>query len=293
MAGNGFSVLSTDLKLIETFVPTMETSTAGIGPTNTLLGDAWFVHSDSPGVVGTRAIFGVDGGSEHSDSITIFRAEIESGNKLGNVVGITGDSRIRLDEPAPTESIQVGDIIVLGNGSRAVIFEVDSSFTPGSEEIPIKKLGRFTPNNLSFSFPFAGSYLFNFRDVTFVTYYIDEGKNQLMADYHDKGKTGYDDLSRQSFVVAYNVEDLQVYYFYGADTVDLSVINTNPDISSTKLNNENIKAVVIGMTSRSPYGDGTYNKVRPALFNRASGSNKDDHFRTMLTQTIYLRNYHL
>jgi hypothetical protein len=300
MAGNGFSIMGSSLKLVQAYTPTREN---GSVPPGTAVGSAWFNHSDST-ATGVRAIYGVDGGSQHADTVSVFRAEIETGNLMGKVVGIVSGNTIKLDQEVHKDAVKPGDIIALSNvssldpsQSTAVILEVDSSYPTGPytdpklDEFPINLNGRFTHSSLSFSFPFAGSYMYNLRDITFVTYYIDEAQNTLMADYHDKTRNGYDDLTRNSFVVANNIEDLQLFYYYGVDTVDITQVNTAPDISSGKLDAESVKAVAMGMTARSPYGDGPYNQARPALFNRAAGTARDNRMRSTLVQTIQLRNF--
>jgi prepilin-type N-terminal cleavage/methylation domain-containing protein len=331
MAGNGFSVLGPSLKQIQVYTPTMERATCGSPATTTVFGYDWFRHSnytsyvppdtciadpsapgcsgggsvpcsvnpaDTPGV---RAIFGIDGGEYDSDSITIFRSEIESGELLGKLTAVSGN-KITITPEAETsdknfeKAILPGDILALVNGENAVVLEVAGDYIDGDTEIPIKTGGRFTPNSLT-SIPYlSGSFIYNFRDVTFVTYYVDQEKNQLMADYHDRTKIddggadrSDDPTGRRSFAVAYNVEDLQIYYFF--DDVNMVLVATDPAISTARLDDQRIRAVAIGITSRSPYGEGARNKFRPALFNRRAGTDRDDRVRSTLVQTIYLRNY--
>jgi hypothetical protein len=73
----------------------------------------------------------------------------------------------------------------------------------------------------------------------------------------------------------------------------MTSVTNSPDLTSVKLNDKRVKAVAIGMTSISPYGDGPYNKFRPALFNRLAGTVRDNRIRSTLVQTVYLRNFHL
>ena len=113
-----------------------------------------------------------------------------------------------------------------------------------------------------------------------------------MADFHDTARTAYDDLSRNSFVIAYNIEDLQIYYYFDTEDVDMTKIATAPLISSDRLDEERVKAVAVGITAGSPYGDGPRDKFRPALFNRLAGTRRDDRIRSTLVQTVPLRNFH-
>jgi Tfp pilus assembly protein PilW len=299
MAGNGMSIVGNS-KLIQIYSPTRELLTGSTPPTSTYTTPAWFVHPYTGAPTGVRAIYGVDGGAANSDSLTVFRAEIESGTQLAKVVSQSGNS-LTIDEVAPDGSILRGDIIAVSNSSGAIVLEVDDSYDPTSTTIPIKASGRYTPPSLSSVFAFEGAYLYNFRDVTFVTYYVDQDTNSLMADYHDNSRTAFDDTARKSFVVANNIEDLQVYFFSildgvvsGVDVgVDMTKISLTRPISIANLDKdvpEPIKAVAIGMTSISPYGDGPYNRFRPSLFNRKAGTTRDNRIRSTLVQTINLRN---
>ncbi|MDR2339197.1 MAG: hypothetical protein LBF40_03555 [Deltaproteobacteria bacterium] len=302
MAGNGISVLGSSVQLVRAYSPTKETKTGDASPiTDTNTTPSWFRYADGTddGIMG---LYGIDGGTVNADTITIFRAEAESGNSLAKVSSDPSGSTLYLSEDLPDKAVLPLDIIAVANGSDAVLLQVDDSFVEGSNEIPIKLNGRFTPSTLSFGFPFtfAGAYLYNFRDVSFVTYYVDQTKNQLMADYHDNGRTGWDDTARQSFIVAYNIEDMQIYYFYNEDTVDMAALTTTPDVSFARLEKDPVKAVTVGLTSKAPYGEGPCTQQRPRLFNRLQDhpgmtspncSILDNHPRSVLVQTVFLRNF--
>jgi hypothetical protein len=295
MAGNGFSLLGPDLKLIQAYTPTREIPSGGPPSAINAVSD-WFHHSDSiSGTSGVRAIFGVNGGANYPDTVTIFRAEVESGNPLAKVKGISGND-IQLDSDVPQEAIKSGDIIALGSGTQAIILQTDAiNFSGGkTSTLPIKAEGRFTTNSPFFptGFNLEGAYVYNFREVRFVTYWVDEANSQLMADYHDNSMTHFDDNARRSQVVAYNIEDLQVYYFYDLESVDTSRITDVPLISSARLNDNKVKAVTIGLAARSSYGTGPKNRRRPKLFDRDQGA-LDNNIHNTLVETIYLRNYHI
>jgi hypothetical protein len=302
MAGNGYSLLGPDVKLIQVWSPTREIPYAGGNPPTEISvvsgSTKWFYHSDSlSGAPGVRGLYGVDGGENNPDTITLFRAEVESGNPLGRVKDLTG-GELEMDAEFFQEAVQPGDIIVVASGLQAIILETDDDFhfsAGKATKIPLKNGGRFTRNSSDFfptGFPLTGAQVWNFRDVLFVTYYVDESNNQLMADYHDTAKADYDS-TKQTQVVAYNIEDLQFYYFYDTDTVDNSLISTAPLISSSILDSKRVKAVTIGVVSRSPRGEGPGKYFRPAFFNRDAGDVYDNHPRTSLVETVYVRNYHL
>jgi type II secretory pathway pseudopilin PulG len=299
MAGNGMSILGSSANLMQIYSPTREILTNASPPTSTSVAPNWFSYPDSSGETGAWGIYGYDGGDNDPDTLTIFRAEVETGNFLGKVESVSGN-RLTLVESPPTDAVDPGDIVALANGDNSVLLEIDASFSPGSREIPIKLGGRFTPTSLGFSFPFAGSYFYNFRDVTFVTYYIDQANNQLMADYHDNGRSGFDDPTRESFIVAYNIEDLEVFYFFDTDSVDMDQVVNKSDMKFSILkgdpsnNPKPVKAVAIGLISRAPYGEGPHTRFRPALFNRKadpSPATDDNRPRSVLVQTVFLRNF--
>ncbi|MDR1080441.1 MAG: PilW family protein [Deltaproteobacteria bacterium] len=296
MAGNGYSLLGPDMRLMQIWTPSREKATSGHPPSEMEAAAGWFRHADipGPGGLGARAIFGVDGGSTDPDTLTIFRSEVESGNQLSKVKGVSGNT-LELDDDIPEEAIKTGDIIAVGNGDQGVLMQVGTlSFSGGkTSELPIKTGGRFTSPSMTPPFSLTNAFVFNFRDVGLTTYYVDMATNSLMADFHDVARDNYDDAAGTSSIIASNIEDFQVYYFFKDDTVDFSLTSNNPDISSTSLNTERVKAISLGLVARSPYGDGPNNKVRPALFNRSAGLTADNRLRSVLIETIYLRNFNI
>jgi hypothetical protein len=294
MAGNGFSLLGADVKLVQAYTPTRESYASGTTPpTNIIVDSAWYRNPDTT-VPGVRAIFGVDGGANLPDTLTIFRAEVESGNPLATVNKVSGDT-LELGDVIPEEAIKSGDIIAVGSGAQGLILQTGNiSFTGGgTTQLPIKTGGRFTAPSgfVPTGFTIQGAYIYNFRDIGIITYYVDSVNNNLMAAYHDVGRNSYDDAAGTSSVVANNIEDFQVYYYLDNKDVDFTDTTTNPDISTAILNARRVKAVSIGLTARSPYGAGPSNRSRPALFNRAAGTSLDSHPRNILVETIYLRNF--
>lgn len=300
MAGNGYGLYGAQLKLIQAYTPTREIPRTGNPPSEVTVSPGFFAHSDSiAGTAGVRAIYGVDGGDSSSDSLTIFRAEVESGNPLAGVKEWSSSSNtIKTDIPIPAEAIKVGDIVAIGDVNKVYLAEVASLSSAPISSITLKPGGRFT-NAVSPVIPstesVVGNYIYNFRDVVFVTYYLDQDNKQLMADYHDIAKTNYDDATKHTSVVAYNIEDFQVFYFFESEEVDNSLLGETPDISSARLNTDRVKAVTIGLVSVSPLGSGVADKKRPRFFNRdaAPDSEKDNKYRSVLVETIYLRNFHI
>jgi hypothetical protein len=299
MAGNGFALLGPNLKLIQAWSPTREvTNSPPTPPTSMVSSVGWFRNSDTS-TLGVRAIYGVDGGANFPDTLTVFRAEVETGTPLAKVKDLTSNE-VQLDDTdsIPEKSIKPGDIIALVEGQTGVILQSGDILFAGGETsvIPVKQGGRFTAptSYIKAALDVSAAYLYNFRDVGMITYWVDTATNSLMAAYHDTDRTDFADLAGTSSIVADNIEDLQVYYYLRDDTVDFAQTSAAPDMSSNRLDSDagKVKAVSLGLTSRSSYGDGNNTRRRPALFNRSLGTNLDDRQRTTLIETIFLRNFH-
>jgi hypothetical protein len=302
MAGNGIYVLNPTIKLVQAYVPSkqriLSNGRPGIDPT-----DGWFAHADaitSDRTTGVRPIFGMDGLGEHSDTVTTFRTDIEFSTSLGQVVNLTS-TKITLKEPINKERARAGELLALTNNGHAMLFEVDETATSDTAEIKIKSDGRFTNpagppydsflyRDSLFSLPFVDAELYNVRDAYIVTYYVDEETNRLMAAFHDQARRAYDLPASKSVVVADNIEDLQLYYFFDNDDVNNELVSSNPIINSKLLDTNAVKAVTIGLTAIASYGDARRTKFRPALFNRLAGATRDDRRRETIQQTIFLRN---
>ena len=300
MAGNSSFVLGADVRTVNAYVPGMEVIQDGQAVRKA--GENWFSHADTD-ELGARPIFGVDGGQNGPDTLTIFRTSTESGAPVGYLAQpYSNANRIVLQENFVEGTLEPGDIIALVNNGRAVILEVaDADFT--NTTINIQSPGRFTsgdvPTGAAGSFV-AGSAVYNLRDVTLVTYYLDTENNNLMADYHDSA-VGVADGQAGTAIVATNIEDFQVFYYFPTETVETSppaTLPNNHQVTSAKLDNvlavgPKVLAVNLALVARSPYGDGQGNRYgRPALFNRlaAPEAENDNHPRSILTETIYLRN---
>ena len=237
----------------------------------------------------------MDGGKHLPDTLTVLRASAESGTPIASVVDY--DSRrelLILDRAVPREAVREGDILAIATADGAYLAEAGPLPSGPADFLTLKKGGRFT-NTSSPVIPqevdAPGASVHNFRDVTFVTYYVDMVTERLMADYHDVGRAYYDDKDRKSSVVANHIEDLQLYYFFETDKVDPALNSADPVISSNRLNRDRVKAVSVGLVSRSPYGKGKPVITRPALFNRLEGTARDNRPRDVLVETVFVRNY--
>jgi hypothetical protein len=295
MAGNGMFLIGPRLKKIQAYVPSREILKSGLSEIQ--LGLDWYRHADAPASsTGVRAIYGVDGGSDRPDTLTVFRSEVEYGAPIGQAKGFKG-SDLQMSEPVPAGTVKPGDIVVLAKGSQAVLLEAGAFSGNLSDSIPINPKGRYTaPSFTDNFFNPSQAYVYNFRDAILVTYYLaqdtaDPKNFNLMADYHDITKTSYDNPAAQSSIVAANIEDFQVYYYFDSDPVDLAKVTDTPSIGSSLLDSNKVKAVAIGLTSRSAWGDGPRLHKRPSLFNRDAGSALDNRKRNTLIETISLRNY--
>ena len=321
MAGNGYALLGAPnrLQFVQAWVPSQE-RLDGSGRAIQTGPAGWFSHADTaaesaiaaPDQLGARAIFGVDGGKDGPDTLTIFRAEVESGAPLGHLRSPYdfSDGRLFFNENFQEGVVREKDILVLVNDDRAVLAEVWA--VPAAAPmnyVDINRGGRFTPpDSGAFDFP-AGADVYNLRDVVFVTYFLDEENRQLMADYHDLDENG---RPLGPVVVAVNIEDFQVYYCFNDEVVNFepgldpdSVIDLSidPVINSDKLDVRNaggvdrinrVKAVVLGLMARAGEGRDDRSaqpRPRPAFFNRAEGTEADRFTRNILTEIIYLRNY--
>lgn len=288
MAGNSFPLMGLDITHIQV------AGTDG----------KWFKYSGVSDY-GVRPVWGEDGGANGTDSLTIFRADVESGSAVGQLAGgfSPGGSEdsLALQENFKYNTLQPGDIIALVNGSQAAVLQVSSNENHFPEknssdvitgETNIIYLGdtRFVPGESMpniLGFP-AGTYVYNLRDITFVTYSIDD-KHNLVANYHDAGLTEFD--SNQSVIVATNIEDFQVRYILNGENIGplLGHDGLNPgQLDSTSW----VVAVNLAMVARSAIDDGS-RKNRPPqqLFNHAYSGTGDGYPRRVLIETIFLRNF--
>ncbi len=290
MAGNCFALLGPNVERIQIYLPKVGSRPAG-----------WFKYS-SASDPGALPIFGFDGGSGGTDSLTIFRTDIESASPVGRLANEyqPGSSTVRLDfiEPFEKGTLEDGDIVALVNGNRAMVLEagqIDSSSRAyavlGDRFRP--DMGQSLPDSTTFP---RGTYVYNLRNVTLVTFQIDSEINALVADYHDHELMA-DNLDKDEMViVAHNIEDFQVRYWLGGTAGGLVVrpLQGADSINESDfLNNSSwVRAVNLAMVAVSPTVDEKRGLVaRQALFNHTDLGPNDRRLRRSLAETVFLRNY--
>jgi hypothetical protein len=288
MAGNGLEVLGSKVQSVQLYGPTKHDLDAqGLKITRTA---GWFKHPDAAtSQMGLLGVYGTDGGANGSDSITVFRSEVENPLPVAEVASFSNGS-FALSSPLAADAVRPGDVMAAVNSSAAFIFEV-ASVPAALTSLQLKRHGRFTFDGPPTGFPTAGSFLYNLRDVSVVTYFVDESTHRLMADYHDRTRTVFDDPAKGAVTVAEDIEDLQIYYFFANDSLKLENVVNNPALSYDRFAAERVKAAAVAVTSRSVVrlNRGRFN--RPALFNRVAGSAVDQRRRATLMEVAYLRNF--
>jgi prepilin-type N-terminal cleavage/methylation domain-containing protein len=285
MAGNGLKAATPALKTVQAWTPSQ---VALYGGRAYIAGTpGWFKHHDAD-EPGFRAIFGIDGGLDHSDAVTVFKSDIEFPPPIGYVVSMDG-AELRLLDPVLEGAAEPGDIIAVASRGTGFLLEIDHV---DKEVVRYKPFGRFTcPSGPPASVEVYGAPVHNFRNVTLTTYYVDEANNRLMAAHHDQARDAYDDPDSKSVVLADNVEDLQLFYYYDFDLVDPDLAAFDPDVGSKRLEDSAVKAVAAAMIGRAPQGQGPINRYRSALFNRRAGKLLDNRRRSVLSEVVFVRNY--
>jgi hypothetical protein len=288
MAGNGFKVSVPPLKLCSAWTPSQPFQKDG----QTLIDpqESWFKYDPNSNTdkQGFRAIFGFDGGVKHADAVTIFKAQLEYPRALGFVAEFNGTQLI-LGENIKQGAVAENDIVAVVSKEKGFLLEIINSY---NNVLVINPKGRFMdPSGLLPFTELFGAPVYNFKDVSLTTYYLNEDKNRLMVAHHDQGLGDYDVPEVKSSVLAENIEDLQLYYYYEDEIVNLNFISEIPDVGQAVLDNYRVKAVAIGMTGRSPQSQGQINRRRPALFNRQAGTESDNNRRATLIELVYLRNF--
>ncbi|MDR2142434.1 MAG: hypothetical protein LBR11_11740 [Deltaproteobacteria bacterium] len=291
MAGVGMFILGPGVSRVQAYVPFKPSRVCG----QPFVADKidWFYNCDSSSLKGARAIFGEDGGRENSDIVTVFLSEPEFSGQVGEVAALSGNE-LSLVSGVDERAIFPGDILAAVKGESTVIFEtLDLQKSAGQiQKIELKLKGRFTsPEGVPAGFPIVGALLYNLKNVTLVSYYVDEAKNQLMAVYHDQKAMANGEEVSLPIPVADHIEDLQVYYYFGSEKVDYVRLTQDPAIGEAKLSQSAVRAVTVGLTGKSLRKVNRISQSRPALFNRAAGSKKDNYNRGSLVSTINLRNY--
>jgi prepilin-type N-terminal cleavage/methylation domain-containing protein len=291
-SGNGVAVVGPGIQRIQAYVPSQIKVSGGVTSIETT--DGWFRYPDAPtSEPGMMAVFGTDGGANRPDTLTIFRTEIEYPMALGQIQSHSGNT-ITISDTIKGGTLAAGDIIAVINNNEAFLLESLTSCPLGSAISAInykKPDGRFTDSSGPPSgFDLDGAYVYNLRDVSIITYYVDETENRLMAAIHDQRMDSANSVN-ESVVLANNIEDFQCYYFFEGDALDLTQVNNNPDIGYEEFKSKPVVAVAIGLTARSAYGGNSKGiNLRPALFNRVAGTVPDNRRRSTIMELVTLRN---
>ncbi|MDL2260481.1 PilW family protein [Deltaproteobacteria bacterium OttesenSCG-928-K17] len=291
MAGNGMGLLG--VQAVQIYVdPALHDSDYADGA-------GWFRYAgvDDYGVF---PVFGTDSGADKnkSDSLTVFRTGLEDISDIGSLENTytPGSSTSITLSQRITEGVEIsdGDIIGISDGVVAVIAQ--ASLNKGQKTNTIKLGSRFypaasLPSGLPTSTFSPGSVVVNFRDATFVTYYVDMEKARLMANYHDSSiKDDDSDVANPHLVVvANNIEDFQVNYcmfppILGSDPVFVT------GITRAALDTQYVGAVRIGMVSRSSAVEESAGGGNTIELMGHETANKPGYTRRIITEIVQLRN---
>ncbi|MDR2386315.1 MAG: hypothetical protein LBE80_01855 [Deltaproteobacteria bacterium] len=287
MAGNGLTLLGPRVERVEFFGPTHHKLDKGQLVIERKMG--WFKLPEAPGSdLGVMGIYGTDGGPNGADSLTIFRSEIEKPSALGRLESFKS-GELKFEAEIDPNQVKTGDIVAATMANRAVLFEIDQ-LKNNNKTLSLKAKGRFTGSALPKDFQAEGALVFNLRKVAISTYFVNEKNSSLMVDNHDQTLTDYDDPISGARVLAENVSDLQIYYFFENDSVELSKVNSEPGLSYQRFLGEKVKAVAVALTCQGTYNSEQAQYKRPALFNRLAGNELGSHKYSSLMETVFLRN---
>jgi type II secretory pathway pseudopilin PulG len=285
MAGNGLRVTTPILKTLQAYTPSRPYQKDG----RTLIEvkDDWFQYPDS-NKPGFGAIFGFDGGDEHADAVTVFKSELEYPLPLGYAVGLEGD-KLFLGESLREGAVATDDVLAVVREGLGFLIEL---INYDNNVITIQSGDRFfSAPGPPGDFDLYGASVYNLKDVSLTTWYVDEENNRLMVAHHDRKRDAYDVELTKSAVMADNVEDLQLFYYYDFEEVNLDFVGDKPDVGSKRLADSSIKAAAVAAVGRSAYGDGPLSRRRPAVFNRNAGTIPDKRRRSTITELISMRNF--
>jgi hypothetical protein len=277
MAGNGYTLLGLD----QASRVQIYTKNEDGDPVD------WFKY---PGEAasGVRPIWGVDGGDDGPDSITVFALAPDFATPLGTLSAdfTATHSVLRLTEtielPAgldAEEALRPGDWLALVPPTGDPILVESDGDGSDLTSIPIKDLPNSLPNGLARIE--QGAKVFNVKSASLRTFAVDPDSLSLLMDSDQV--TG--DL------MAENIEDLQVAYCLDpADPGDFSTYVH--DLGAQNLTAHPVRTVRLLMVSRASRPDpyrGTYQPIN--AFNRTVVRPPDPHIRRFLENTVQLRNY--
>ena len=249
---------------------------------------------------GAVALSGTDSGTadpNKADTLTIFRADAEAINNfaaLGEAYNPGSSAGTLTLNKTVTEGIELadGDIIALSNGTVAMILQARINAGVNTSTLTIGH--RFMPEAAlpgGGDFP-VGTPVYNLKNVSFVTYYLDTATRRLMANYHDKTPDPDDptNLIPNIAVVANNIEDFQVQC---SPWPSLSVSPTFGPCTATNPA-ASVNAVRLGMISRAENRFANIDDDEigaPIELMGHTASTESGFARRILVEVIQLRNY--
>lgn len=252
MAGNGFRMMGT--QLIQVYV---DKKAFDADTSDTQDAEGWFRYKGET-EYGAAALFGTNSGvvTDKADTLTIFHSSTEAFNSIGQLEedyepGVD-NVIVLLNDITKGEEISDGDIIAVSNGTVSMITEVKLSSSTTNR---LQVTGRFAPKEKMVSpsghvFP-PGTSVFNLKDVTFVTYYLDTATRRLMANYHDTAEVNGAQLGNVA-AIANNIEDFQINYYILPSSSPAPVADPDPPTLSALVDGTNrITGLRLGMVSRS------------------------------------------
>ena len=289
MAGSGLGLLGNGL--VQIYV---DPKVAMADPSDTQEGDdgGWFRYKDAEHY-GVRAIFGTDseGDKTKADTLTIFRADLEAFSSMTTLrqdYNPASDGSLSLTTSLEEgEDLTSGDIIAVSSGTVVVILQGNLPSTP-SDTLEIGS--RFRPNAAlpepsGYVFP-AGSAVFNLKDVSFVTYYLDTKENRLMANYHDLLDNASQDPNLA--VVSSNIEDFQVNYYLASSLEGTSDVAQSSIAEKDFDDGQWVHAIKMGMVSVSGRKTGP---GEPVEIMEHTIEGEPERPRRVLIENVKLRNY--
>ena len=285
MAGNGLNLSNPVVQKYQAWTPSRPYELQGRTGINSTPG--WYAHGSELMAPGIRAITGFDGGKLHADSVTLFNSDPELPIPVGYIQNVSGD-QIILSKSVRPGTAAPGDILAVVRNGAGFLFQASGI---SDDSLTFHGSGRFSRPGAGF--PLAnpgGAAIFNLRDASLVTYWLDEDASQLKAAFHDSGRGLYDTAKDKSMIIADGIEDFQIFYYFENDAVDLALAAFNPDISPDRLDSAPVRAVAVALTAISSRGQGKPRWRRPALFNRNAGTKLDNQPRSTQTAMIRLRN---
>ncbi|MDR1487053.1 MAG: PilW family protein [Deltaproteobacteria bacterium] len=259
---------------------------------------SWYTYEvDSSGTLagatGLMAVYGVDN-NDATDTLTVFRSEVESSTAFGQLLAsfIVSDGNLQFTSAIPDGMVEPGDILGVVYADNAVLVEAEtitnSSVAPG-----VITLGdRFKPSSGfpgGISFP-SGSYVYNLRDVSLTTYWVDTANHNLMARLNHLTGIEYDRDDLASVIIATGIEDLQVRYVLNDDEPSTGQDGLAID---DLLTGRFVRQVNIGLVGRSAKSISGLKNFQPInLFNHNAATGVSDGYpRQVVTTMVNLRNY--